>query len=795
MAFHLGSFLDELKRRKVYRVVVVYAAVAFVIWQAADFALPALRLPDWVSTLVVVLTLIGFPIALVLAWAFEITPEGVKRTESLAAEGEPAGAHRRLAPLALATVVLIVVAVGAWWVTGRYSGPRVERAPTAIAVLPFSVHGGEEFAYLSSGMVDLLSRKLDGAGEYRKIDPHTLLGFVGREGYTTLGPDEGRVVAERFGAGLYVLGNVVEAGGRLEVSATLYDDAGDVEVEAAATAADESEIFDVVDELARQLLAQEFAARGERLTGVAALTTSSVTAFKAYVEGETAFRRGDHLYSLEALGRAVAADTGFALAYYWRAIAAAYVLDFKLTRQEIGRALDHRERLGEHERHIVDALAAWLRGEAEEPERLLRAVVRAYPEDIAAWYLIGETLYHHNPLRGRRITESREAWNRVLAVDPDHVGALEHLWSFAAVKATMADTSAAILDSLAERYLAVDPDGPRALMISAVQAAAHDDSVAQRGLLAEGAGAIDAMVFNTAWPLAVVTSDHSYAMQFAGLLTEPDYPAGIRALGHVYRAYIELSRGRRAAAAQELEAAARFDPVAALENRAFFAAAPFLPVSREELEEVLMMFREPRRDADSTVALGSFLTPHRGFHESLLTYLTGIVYARLGEAGAALESAVRLEADAGPELAPATPGDLAKGIRARIAWERGDPAETVRILEQARMVVPTDLTWASPFFSHGHERLLRAESLKSLGRDEEALGWFSSLPGMLSPFDLIYMAPAHFSQAEIHERLGRLEEAEARYARVVELWRDCDPELRPLVEEAERRLAALADQR
>jgi len=795
MAFHLGSFLDELKRRKVYRVVVVYAAVAFVIWQAADFALPALRVPDWVPTLVVVLTLSGFPIALVLAWAFEVTAEGVRRTQPLTGEGESVGAEARAGRLALVIVVLVVVAVGAWWMISRYGGPRVERAPTAIAVLPFSVHGGDEFAYLSSGMVDLLSRKLDGAGEYRKIDPHTLLGFVGRHGYTSPGPDEGRVVAERFGAGLYVLGNVIEAGGRLEVSATLYDDAGDVEVEATATAADESEIFDVVDELARQLLAQEFTARGERLTGVAALTTSSVTAFKAYVEGETAFRRGDHLHSLEALGRAVAADTGFALAYYWRAIAAAYVLDFKLTREEVGRALDHRERLGEHERHIVDALAAWLRGEAEEPERLLRAVVRAYPEDIAAWFLLGETLYHHNPLRGRPITESREAWNRMLAVDPHHVSALEHLWSFAAVKATMADTSAAILDSLAERYLAVDPDGPRALMINAVQAAAHEDTVAQMRLLAEGAGAIDAIVFNTAWPLAVVRSDHSYAMQFAGLLTEPDYPAGVRALGHVYRAYIDLSRGRRAAASQELEAAARFDPAAALEHRAFFAAAPFLPVSREELEEVLMLFREPLRDADSTVAVGSFLIPHRGFHESLRTYLRGIVSARLGEDGAALESAAQLEADTGPEVAPAVPRDLAKGIRARIAWERGDPAETVRILEQARMVVPTDLTWPSPFFSHGHERLLRAEALKSLGRDEEALGWYSSLPGGFSPFDLIYMAPAHFSQAEIHERLGRLEEAEARYARVVELWRDCDPELRPLVEEAERRLAALAGRR
>jgi hypothetical protein len=80
-ASKLGSFLAELKRRRVYRVAVVYAVVAFVIWQAAEIAFPSLHLPDWTLTFVVVVALIGFPMALVLAWAFEITPEGVRPTE------------------------------------------------------------------------------------------------------------------------------------------------------------------------------------------------------------------------------------------------------------------------------------------------------------------------------------------------------------------------------------------------------------------------------------------------------------------------------------------------------------------------------------------------------------------------------------------------------------------------------------------------------------------------------------------------------------------------------------------
>ena len=118
----LRAFLSELKHRRVYRVAAVYAAVAFVVWQAAEIAFAALNLPDWALTLIVVLTLVGFPIALVLAWALDITPEGVRRTTPVA--GEPAGTAlpadraRRLAAAAAALLIVALVVV-AWWLWVR----------------------------------------------------------------------------------------------------------------------------------------------------------------------------------------------------------------------------------------------------------------------------------------------------------------------------------------------------------------------------------------------------------------------------------------------------------------------------------------------------------------------------------------------------------------------------------------------------------------------------------------------------------------------------------------------------
>lgn len=88
----LSAFFQELKRRRVYRVAVAYAGIAFVLWQVADIALPALRLPEWSLTLVVALTAVGFPLALVGAWAFELTPDGIVRApvETAPEDADPA---------------------------------------------------------------------------------------------------------------------------------------------------------------------------------------------------------------------------------------------------------------------------------------------------------------------------------------------------------------------------------------------------------------------------------------------------------------------------------------------------------------------------------------------------------------------------------------------------------------------------------------------------------------------------------------------------------------------------------
>src|SRR5664279_4916976 len=94
------NFFAELKRRNVYKVAVAYAVVGWLVMQVAATVVPALHLPDGITSAVVVLTLLGFPIALVLAWAFEMTPEGLKRTENVSPdEVVPRWSRRKFAAL------------------------------------------------------------------------------------------------------------------------------------------------------------------------------------------------------------------------------------------------------------------------------------------------------------------------------------------------------------------------------------------------------------------------------------------------------------------------------------------------------------------------------------------------------------------------------------------------------------------------------------------------------------------------------------------------------------------------
>jgi TolB-like protein/Flp pilus assembly protein TadD len=231
-------FFAELKRRKVFQVAALYGIVAFVVLQVADLVLPTLGIPEWGMRLILVLILFGFPIALVLAWAFETTPDGVRRTGQ-ADTGEitqivsmPASSRW---PSGIAALVgLLLLVSGAWWVgrrsagaadaTGNGDGPTSVASPAAdrsIAVLPFenmaSDAEGESFV---SGIHDDILTQLS------KIEALHVTSRTSVREYANTEKSVGEIAAE-LGVANILEGGVQRSGDRVRINIQLIDAATD----------------------------------------------------------------------------------------------------------------------------------------------------------------------------------------------------------------------------------------------------------------------------------------------------------------------------------------------------------------------------------------------------------------------------------------------------------------------------------------------------------------------------------------------------------------------------------------
>jgi eukaryotic-like serine/threonine-protein kinase len=336
---------------------------------------------------------------------------------------EPVAASRRLRRVVLICLGTFALILGGWAIMRRLALPAAAVSPTRLAVLPFSISGTSNIAYLGDGMVDLLSRNLNGAGDLRTIDPGTVLTATSRAGTRALDVEKGRALARRLGAGLYVLGSAHAVGGKLRIQAELYSDADTAGEEALARATaegDTTQLFQLVDHLAADLMAGQSRGLSSRLMQSAALTTRSLEALKAYLKGEQNLRGGEGKFDSAIAGfqRAVAADSTFALAYYRLGVAAGWAERPGISGPATERALALGARLDDRDRRLLSAFAAFQRGAADDAEQRYRAILRDYPDDLEAEFQLADLLQQYNPPRGRPIGEAREPFDHVLAQDP-----------------------------------------------------------------------------------------------------------------------------------------------------------------------------------------------------------------------------------------------------------------------------------------------------------------------------------------------------------------------------------------
>lgn len=635
--------------------------------------------------------------------------------------------RRRLAVvLALAAVLLLV-----FW--PRLRGDRTaaagsnRSAATDVVIFPFAVHGGDAHAYLADGMAELLSITLDGAGSFRTADPHAVLAFVRRHPGVGRDPTVGPRVAAQFGATQFVLGTVVETGGRLDLRASLYGADGRLRASAVGSVGPGADLASVVDSLSRQLIVSLYPSGVERLTRLAVATSASLPALKAFLEGESRARVGDHTAAVEAFRRATQADSSFALAWYRLAVALESTLLPRDAAAAADRAVRHSARLPERDRALLEGWQAYAAGRADDAEATYRRILDRYPNEVEAWLQLGEIGFHHAASRGQRIAVARPSFERVLALDPDHEAAHVHLARIAGQSRDVAT-----LIRHADYLIAKRPGSGVALEMRALRAFATGDTSAVASLRPafqrEDSYTVLATLMNQ-----FHAGDQAGMEWCADLLRERERPVEVRTAGHIVRALLDLSRGDRTAALATVAKAESLDAARGLEARALIVTAPFVEFDSVEAVRV----RAALSEMTASVPESFFLPDPDRVRPLMRRYLLGLLHAQLGDPRAAIRMAEELEREPSPAADRSLGADLSAGVRAEISRLRGDRSGALAMLERIKERPTYQLVLPSPFEPRLRERFVRATLLHELGRTSEARALYAVI-GARSLYDLPY---------------------------------------------------------
>jgi TolB-like protein/Flp pilus assembly protein TadD len=237
----MSGFFEEVKRRKVYRVAAAYIIAAGFIIQIGSATFPALELPNWALRLVIVLLLIGFPIALILAWAYDVTPQGIRVTPAPTVSGS----HRRRNLIILIAIGVIVSAGAGLFLLPRASARKIDKS---IAVMPFqNLSDQKENAYFADGIQDDILTNLSKIGDLKVISRMSVMSYRGD------GARNAREIGKALGVGALLEGSVRRAGNRVRVSVQLINANDDEHIWAEDYDRELTDVFAIQTDLAQKI--------------------------------------------------------------------------------------------------------------------------------------------------------------------------------------------------------------------------------------------------------------------------------------------------------------------------------------------------------------------------------------------------------------------------------------------------------------------------------------------------------------------------------------------------------------
>jgi TolB-like protein/Flp pilus assembly protein TadD len=397
IAMDPATFLTELKRRKVYRVAVAYAIVAWLLIQAASILFPTFEAPPWVMKVFVSAVILGFPVALILAWAFELTPEGIRRSEEVTPrESKTPKAGRRWTAIIVAAAVLAAALLAFQFARTRRSStaelPK-QTAPTAtldksVAVLPFeNLSSDKENAFFAQGIQDEIITTLSTISGLRVISRTSTARY-------NSAPENLPEIARQLRVSNVLEGSVQKVGDRVHINVQLIQADNDAHLWAQSYDRQLTDIFGVEGEVAKSI-AESLQARlsPQEKARVETKPTTNADAYMLYLRARDYQTRPDNLLqdfqsATNLYDQAVKLDPNFALAHARLSATASNVYHFyeptepwkQKAHAEALESLRLQPNLGEG--HLALGLYHYyIEGDYDAALRELRLAAQALPND------------------------------------------------------------------------------------------------------------------------------------------------------------------------------------------------------------------------------------------------------------------------------------------------------------------------------------------------------------------------------------------------------------------------------
>ena len=471
-----GGFLEDLKRRKVIRVAIGYAVAAFVLMQIADATFEPMNLPDWSATLVLWLLILGFPVALFLAWALEVTPEGVKRTTEHTAQGQapapnavaPEMVDAQAAPSPAAPMPEpLAPATAAPPVQMRRNRDDSRRS---IGVLPFvNMSDDKENEYFSDGISEEILNLLVKLPKLRVASRTSTFAFKGKDVSI---PE----VARHVGVETVLEGSIRRAGDRVRITAQLIDAATDSHLWSDTYDRELKDVFAIQDDIAQSIAdALEMTLTPKERRSIQNVATADTGAYDYYLRGRSymyTMTQRDYEHAINMFKKAIVHDDKYALAY--AGIADAYSYMFRYTdakKENAERALEFSARAVEMDPDSAEArasqgLALFINERYDEAEAEFARAIELNPNLFEAYYYSG--LAHSSQGQFARAADMYLKAMEVNPTDYQPVIFLGQAYSSLGQKHDEMKARVASVE-LIERHIEMNPHDTRALCIGANQ--------------------------------------------------------------------------------------------------------------------------------------------------------------------------------------------------------------------------------------------------------------------------------------------------------------------------------------